>query len=680
MSTGRALLGFVGVATIVVAHAGVAILASRRWFSDSRAPLRQLIQAVLALTSLLAVGIALGTLGWFEPLPLVVGSVVVGVAAVALLPRAGAPGTGGPADHGLQEPEPGRPSTPASVGVALAIGLLAVRWTAELIQTVERGFSHADELHYHLTHAALFAQSGRTWPIRFTSVGDGAAYHPAHAELLHGVGLSVFGSDFLSVFVNLVFAAMALAAGWVIGRRAGSAPAGALLVAAVLSLPLVTSESGSALNDTMAIALLLTAVALLLTGPAGVGAPRRYVVVAGLAAGLAVGTKLTVVVAVGALVLVVLARPAADRLRTLVAFVGAALVAGGYWYLRNLAATGNPVPALSFGPLPGPELELQRAVEFPVIDYLADVAVWREYFVPGLDRFFGPLWPLVPGAVVLAAVAALVPRVWRWDRRWSLVAVCGLASLAGYAITPTSAAGRPGEPVLFSFNLRYALPGALLCLLAGLAHPWLRRHPERAVALAGAVFLASNLHGLDPRRGAMGVAVVAAAVCIGLVLGRTPRRVLLPAAALGVIVGIAVGIAVNDRYLEQRWTADLARWGAYEAGDRASGLRVGVTGFPQSYPFFGAGLDNEVVTLGDDSPGDELVPLESCADWWAAVGRADVDVVVVLSEPALAASELGRQVIHDPDRWLRAAGAQPVLDDRDASVFDVRSATPSCDG
>ena len=563
--------------------------------------------------------------------------------------------------------------------VAGAVVLVAVRWGAELLQTMARGFSHADELHYHLTHAALFVQSGRTWPIRFTSVGDGAAYHPAHAELLHGIGLSVLGSDFASIFVNLAFATMAVAAGWSIGGRAGVPAAGALIVAAVLSLPLVVAESGSTLNDTMAIALLLVAVALLLAAVEHTG-DLRLVTLAGAAAGAAVGTKLTVVVAVVALTALVTAGPAGTRLRAAGAYVGAAIVAGGYWYLRNLAATGNPVPALSFGPLPGPELELQRAVEFPVTDYLTDLDVWRNHFVPGLAGFFGPLWPLLVGIVAASAVVALASGVRRTGRQWSLLALCGLLSLVGYAITPTSAAGGPGNPVLFPFNLRYAVPGVLLCVLAGLGHPGLRRRPHLATGIAAVAFVAANLHGVHLRRGALAAVATSLVAALVWVLVRrplpTPRAAL--AGVLLVLVAMPVAVVAHDRYLDRRWSADLPRWAAFEAGDAASSLAVGVTGYPQSYPFFGAGLDNRVVTLGDDRLGDELVPFEACGAWWQAVTDAELDVVVVLDERGMAGTELGRWLVDEPVRWLGAAGAPNVLRARDAAVFDVRDAQPAC--
>ena len=671
MSATRSVAGFAGLALVSGAWWLVATTLLRRWVPPLRSPLRQVSAGVLALVGLLLAAAALGTVGWFRPWPLVIVSAIAGAAAVTTMPRL--------------RPVARDDEVAVAVSrrdrwlVAGAVGLVAVRWGAELLQTMARGFSHADELHYHLTHSALFVQSGRTWPIRFTSVGDGAAYHPAHAELLHGIGLSVLGSDFASIFVNLAFAALAVAAGWAIGGRAGQPAAGALIVAAVLSLPLVVAESGSTLNDTMAIALLLAAAALLLAAVDRAG-DLRLVAVAGAAAGAAVGTKLTVVVAVVALTTLVAAGPVGTRLRAAGTYVGAALVAGGYWYVRNLAATGNPVPALSFGPLPGPDLELQRAVEFPVTDYLTDLDIWRDHFVPGLAGFFGPLWPLLVGAVAAAAIAALTSGVRRTAPQWSLLALCGLLSLVGYAVTPTSAAGGPGNPALFQFNLRYAVPGALLCALAGLGHPGLRRRPHLATGLAAAAFVTANLHGVHPRRA---VLAAAATVVVAVVFWALARRPLpRPRAALAgvalVLLALPVAVVANDRYLDRRWSADLPRWAAFEAGDAASGLAVGVTGYPQSYPFFGSGLDNRVVTLGDDRLRDELVPFETCGDWWQAVTDADLDVVVVLAERGMRGTELGRWLVDEPARWLGAAGAPTLLQARDAAVFDVRGVQPAC--
>lgn len=671
----RALVGFVGMAVIVAGFGAGAVVARRHWFDGIRVPVSWLIDTVLALVGVLAGGLLLGSVGLFRAETLVISGILVGAIAAMAERRHRLAGT-------FEAPEASIDHDPeqrwAFPGVLAAASVVAVRWIAELLQTLSRGFSQPDELHYHLTHSALFVQSGETWPVRFTSIGDGAAYHPANSELLHAVGLAVIGSDFSSIFLNLAFAAMAMAAGWAIGGRAGNALAGALIVSVFLSAPVIVSESGSALNDTMGIALLLTAVALLFE--AGDRRPdTRHLVLAGLSAGLAAGTKLTVLVPVVALLLVVAIAPHRRTASTLT-FVGSAVVGGGYWFVRNLVHTGNPVPALSFGPLPGPDLEFQRMVEFPVTDYLLDGPVWRDYFVPGLGAFFGVLWPLLLATTAVLGVAALTKSVRTHDVRWTLLSVCGLLSLLAYLITPTSAAGRSGEPVLFEVNLRYALPGLLLFALAGLAHPRLRGRPVPVVGLIAVLFLAANAYRVDTRRGLVAVAlVIAAALTAGAFsrIGRRPAARLLTL-AVAVVAIIAAGTVLNERYLDGRWTDDVPRWSAFEAAEKSSDLRIGVTGFPQNYPFYGQDLSNDVITLGDPSSGDELRPYADCGSWWGAVTDERLDVVVILSQDALAESSLGQQTIASAKQWLRASDAPLLQGDDEALIFDVRNVTPPC--
>lgn len=677
MSVTRALAGFVGLGIIIVGFGAGAAQLRRRFWPGAVAPTTWLVDTTLGCAAIVVCGSVLGSLGLLHPAPLVATGVTAGGSALAIARTARRRGTEDTArERAVPTPRP-------TVWAALATAaVVAIRWSTEVLQTLSRGFSQPDELHYHLTHSALFAQSGDTWPIRFTSVGDGAAYHPANSELLHAIGLVVVGSDFVSIFLNLAFAALALCAGWVLGRRAGFPLCGTLIVATVLCTPVIANEAGSALNDTMAIAFLLAAAALLLEVRSGAEQNQRVqafvIAIAGASTGVAAGTKLTVLVP--AIALAVVASLSMERRWFAGAtFVGTALLTGGYWFVRNLVHTGNPVPALSFGPLPGPDLEFQRSVEFPVIDYLFDVEIWREYFVPGLRSFFGPLWPILLITVVVLALMALAPGTRKRDVRWSVLSATGAAALLAYAVTPTSAAGTRGAPVLFEFNLRYALPGLLLCTLAGLAHPRLAERRTPMITLFVILFAGANVYSSDLRRTGAAVVVVAAAVGAALAfhaVGTRAGRAVLVATILAVA---SIGALVaNDRYLENRWTAELPRWQAYEAAKESSGLRVGVTGFPQNYPFFGDDLSNHVITLGRPVDDLELAPYESCAAWWQRVETERLDVVVVLRQDALVASDLGAQIIAEPTRWLERTDAPSVLQSPNALIFDVRDASPAC--
>ena len=66
------------------------------------------------------------------------------------------------------------------------------------------------------------------------------------------------------------------------------------------------------------------------------------------------GTKFTMLPAVGALTIavVVVARQGA-RVRTGLVWVLGLAVTGGFWYVRNLVAVGNPLPSLGLhlGPI-----------------------------------------------------------------------------------------------------------------------------------------------------------------------------------------------------------------------------------------------------------------------------------------------------------------------------------------
>ena len=122
-------------------------------------------------------------------------------------------------------------------------------------------------------------------------------------------------------------------------------------------------------------------------------------VVVGLAAGLAAGTKLNFLLPAAVLVLGLVAVAARGRrLEALAAGGLAALAGGGYWYLRNLAHTGNPLPWFDgIGPisLPAPEQALGGREAHSVLGYLSDGTVWSEWFLPGLEHGLGNLWPLV---------------------------------------------------------------------------------------------------------------------------------------------------------------------------------------------------------------------------------------------------------------------------------------------
>src|SRR5262249_4585545 len=141
-----------------------------------------------------------------------------------------------------------------------------------------------------------------------------------------------------------------------------------------------------------------------------------------------------------------------------VAWGAAALATGGYWYARNLVATGNPLPwfKLGIGPIALPSTPTNDALRpsYTVLHYATDFSVWREYFLPGLHVSFGPAWAVV---IALAVVGAGLAAFRLSDRARRALGACALVGMLAYLVTPLSAGGYEGSPVIFPTNLRWVV-------------------------------------------------------------------------------------------------------------------------------------------------------------------------------------------------------------------------------
>ncbi len=397
---------------------------------------------------------------------------------------------------------------------------------------------------------------------------------------------------------------------------------------------LVVSEPGAAKNDLMAAALLLAAIAILVNWKSllarALGDWRGHtcpLAVAGLATGLAVGTKSTALAMAAMLTLaVIVLAPAGRRWAAAGWWFAAGLAGGGYWYLRNLIVTGNPLPQLEhLGPisLPHPERLQEGRPDFSIAHYATDTGIWRDYFEPGLHQAFGALWPVVLLAALAGALVAIVwgrPKVLRW------MGAVALVGMVAYVFTPLSAAGADGAPTGFGINIRYAIP-ALLAGLTLLPVAFLALRTSRAISvppttdpretawslwdwcllggLLAALGRATNRSDAalrDPDRlfGWL-VALLAVLIPAALLFARrrgAPRGAVVAGfAALGLAV-LAIGYPVQRDYLRDRFAnADPAtsipgmhldsayRW-ARDVHDARIGL-VGTTAGFLEYGFYG---------------------------------------------------------------------------------------------
>ena len=148
------------------------------------------------------------------------------------------------------------------------------------------GVGGADTLWYHLPTAAKLTQTGSLREIEVFDAGNLTAFFPNIATFFHATGMLFLESDIASPFMNFGWAALALLAGWAIGRPLGLNSIMLLATAASLSFPgYIGHQAGSAMSDLPAFSLVLVALELLwarelrqrFRGAGIVEAERRYV-------------------------------------------------------------------------------------------------------------------------------------------------------------------------------------------------------------------------------------------------------------------------------------------------------------------------------------------------------------------------------------------------------------------
>jgi hypothetical protein len=592
MSVASYLLAVALVVLFALPPALAARSLRRRLLPAWSGPPALLAEVVAWLSVVLLLSEALGAVGLFRAWALVPASVLIGVLALRLTPRL----TEGPAEPPRAPGGEHRIERWVSFGAA---ALVLGHWAVPAQISLGKGMTAPDTLWYHGPFAARFVQEGWLTNLHFVEVEPLTAFYPANSELLHAIGIALFDShDVLSPLLNLGFVALALLAGWCIGRPFGVAPHSLIATCVALSLPILWGvNAGQAGNDIPALAFFLAAAALI--------ANAAYVW-AGAAAGLALGTKFSFV---GPALALVVVRP---RVKAFVALG----VTGGFWYARNLVQTGWFLPR---APRP-----LTEDLEFPLAHYLFNSGVWDSHLLPGLKFGFGSVWPVV---LSLAAVGAAGAVFAKGDRR-----ALGLAAIACavlYVFTPNSAAGREGDPWSFGLNLRYATPAVALGL--ALLPTWLPARLRRAALALLAATLAVTLlspTGLwpDRRLEALGLAALAAAAALALT-----RPKLRPLLFLAVFIAL---FPIQDHYLDNRYKDQ-----ALEFSRGLTDSRIGVLGATTHYQLYGDDLSNRVIYVGRSGPKGAFTREPSCAAWREAVNRGRFHYLLVapVSSPDLPA-------------------------------------------
>jgi hypothetical protein len=678
------LLGLV----VIVAIAGPLWLVARRLraglIPDWSGPLAWLADAVVGVALLEAIAQLLGTAGQFRRGPMVAAALGSLLAVWALT---SARGRGAPSDERFDRRSRGqaqRLSLRSTCTIVLVLSfIVSIPWLAQTVGALRTGVLGYDSLNYHLPFAARFFQTGRVSSLYFTFPDLNTAFDPANAELLHAVGMLAFRNDVLSPIENLGWLSLALLAAWCTPPLQRNVRLGTLAgVGVLLSSPFfVGFDGGRATNDLAGIALFLASVALLLRGE-GRRAPTAL---AAVASGLAMATKLTMVVPVLALTVGVIAiAGSGKRLRTVRVWVPWLALTGSYWYVRNLVIAGSPIPPLHLGvgpvSFPSPRSP-QPYRSYSVAHYLADLHVWRSWFLPGLHTCFGWAWPVIVGLAATGWVMALV----RGDRVRRMLGCVGIASFLGYVITPNGAGGPQGRPILFANDIRFGFPALALGLVL-LPHvlPKSAAVRRRWFPALLAIALANDLvYSLTSRASLFAVALVlelAAFVIAGVLVLARPRgsrRMLAALACVLVLAGATVGWAVQRSYLTHRY-ANVKHDVPYASAPRTelaalygwvrnvSHARIALGGLGISYPLFGADLSNEVQFIGHRGPHGEFSDLRSCPEWRRLLTAGHYDFVVVSANNSKAGEPAEAS-------WTRsdAAAATLVVRAGTASVYRV---------
>lgn len=685
MSVGGFILGVALAGVIVVALGRFAVVARGRLLPGWNGAPALLAAVALGLAAFLVIEILLGLVGLLHAPALVLACVGLGAGAELAERR----GWGVPASRG---PEPELPAPPSRSRWGMAIALAASVWIvgdwfALSLTDLRYGPNGGDSIWYHLPFAARFAEEAAITGLHYTSPTFLSWFYPANSELLNSGWIVLSGGDSALPAVNLLWLGLALLAAWCVGRPYGVAPLTLVATALLLDATALTAtQPGSADNDIASVALILTAAALIVNR-AAVLRGSRFEVGPGLAtvvaavAGIAIGNKLMMVVPMVVLVVGLVALAGrGSHLRTGIAAAVAAAATGGFWFARNLLESGNPVPwrELSLGPisLPSPDETLGGGLSSSVASYWNDPWVWIDWFVPGLDERFGPLWPLVIGGAVAGVIIALLGGP---DRPRRLLGAVGCVAFLTYLVMPLTAEGPPGMPVNFDGNLRQAA-AAIALGLALLPIAW--RLPtwtvDRVAPLAAgglAVLVVTDAPVGAGEGGvlevlAVGSALAALAWALRLGLERvSPARARAAMVALivgAVAVGGGIAVADSDKRYQDEFSKRMVATGMDEVfrwAQEVEGARIGTTSILQ-YGLYGPELDNYVEYVGAPGPDGAFTELESCEAWRERINERDYDYLVVApvyTEDAAAV----------PLDWTRGPATERILSRRASSVFAV---------
>jgi hypothetical protein len=712
--------------------------------------LGRLAEFVLAISALVVIAELLGLFKLLEELPLVIACVFVGL-GMAQYARSRAV----PVEH---EAPAVKPNLAMLVVAVFAAGVVVAHWAEPTWEAIDTGMYYQDTTWYHMSFSGRFAQTGEVGPLHFTDpLKLTAWFYPQNSELLHGVGIVAMDTDLLSPLVNLGWLAASLLAAWCIGRPYAVGAVTVLGAAVILdSEMLVGSQAGNAPNDVAGLFFLLAVIAFLVNGAATARAapqaagmassppparppraedeapgfepeadeehPQKGVVeevpvagdprvlasvgagplfLGGLAAGLGIGTKITLLAALGVLTIGIAVLAGRRQWpRALGIWLGGMVITAGFWYGRNLWHAVNPLPQIEkIGPidLPGPDQGgFYPRQPHSLSEYYNDVGVWEDFFFPVLENRLGPLWPVIFVGAAAGLIGALV---WGGSRLMRLLAITGIVAGIAYVFTPLTASGGLGEPTGFDANLRYVAPALILAVVLAPLIPALRRSPWPWV-LIGAFgllilqgsFLSNSDLGLTiPRSWDYGhhdeslelalLVIGVPAIIVAAARTQVTRWALVVIGSVALALAVVLGDTQREEYLEERYDAFVApplttgfrstpEWKPIQQfGKDTTDSRIGVVGRASAfgqYFFYSDDLSNHVQYLGQELRRGTFRQITKCAALRKKINEGDYDYVVITPR-------IRRETQKPPELlWVGAdVNAVPIVKSDPARIFEL---------
>ena len=617
-----------------------------------RRRLRHLDRLELALA---AVVVGTAVLGAVHLVPLMLGILTRGTVLAAGLLALGLAALVTPAGGDQPDPSPAERPTPPSgqaswALAALAAGFAAIAALADLGRWAGDELVGVDPLTFHLPNVARWIQNGSMWHIdQFVPLLAHGNY-PNNGDVVLLSAVMPWHNDFLVRLPITFFLVTMAVAVFAVARELRASPGACVLAAAAaVSLPVVgIATIPRALPDSLMWTTFACGILFLLRHARS--DRRSDLVLAGVALGIAAGTKwygVSSVAVVGVIWLA--ARLLARRTATAAVLrdgvlVGALSLLGTLpWLLRNLLLSDNPVFPLNVAPFgvtifDAPPDVIRDQAGFTIADYAGEPEVLRQLggeIVEGLG-----VAPILCGLALVAVLLLARRRGRAREPRVLILAVCAVALGLLYTVTPATALGLRGDPSLAHGNTRYAVPALLIALplVAWLAGRLPRPAGRALEALLAATALSGAYRGYEVA--GLRDLVLAAAVLAGLGAAgwalwrlRAGRAVLAAAAVAALLVGLAAAHriegAIND--------------GRYRGIDRAvdtllriapQDQRIGlasdwsVGGLSPVWPAFGTRIGNEVEYVGEFVDGF-LTPYRSQATFQEALRHGGFDVLVI---------------------------------------------------